>query len=45
MGFSACPVPISQHERIVLGHGSGGRLTNDLVRELFVPAFGGGVED
>jgi len=45
MGFGACPVPTAKEERITLGHGSGGRLTNDLVRELFVPAFGGGVED
>lgn len=35
----ACPVPLAEHERIVLGHGSGGKLTADLVRGLFLPAF------
>jgi len=33
----ACPVPLVHHERIVLGHGSGGRLTGDLVAQLFQP--------
>jgi hydrogenase expression/formation protein HypE len=36
---AACPVPIGHYDRIVLGHGSGGRLTADLVSRLFVPAF------
>ena len=35
----SCPLPITQHKTIVLGHGSGGRLTAQLVRELFLPAF------
>ena len=38
-----CPVPVGQYERIVLGHGSGGRLTADLVRRVFLPAFGNDV--
>ncbi|GAC1537299.1 MAG: hydrogenase expression/formation protein HypE [Myxococcales bacterium] len=37
--FGACPSPISKYEQIVLGHGSGGRLTNELVTRLFLPAF------
>jgi hydrogenase expression/formation protein HypE len=32
-------VPASRYEHIVLGHGSGGRLTADLVNRLFLPAF------
>jgi hydrogenase expression/formation protein HypE len=36
---AACPLPVSQYERIVLGHGSGGRLTAELVSRLFLPAF------
>ena len=28
----SCPVPLSNHEHILLGHGSGGRLTADLDR-------------
>lgn len=35
----SCPLPITQHKTIVLGHGSGGRLTAQLVRDLFLPAF------
>ncbi len=27
-------------ERILLGHGSGGRLMHKLIREFFVPEFG-----
>src|SRR5512133_1885314 len=38
--FGACPLPQSQYERVLLGHGSGGTLTNDLIRKLFVPVFG-----
>jgi len=34
---AACPLPLLSHERIVLGHGSGGRLTGDLVASLFQP--------
>ncbi len=34
-----CPVPKTQHDRILLGHGSGGRLTAELIEKLFVPAF------
>ncbi len=35
----ACPSPILDHQQIVLGHGSGGKLTQDLVEELFLPNF------
>lgn len=38
--LGACPVPLDRYERIVLGHGSGGRLTADLVAGVFLPAFG-----
>jgi hydrogenase expression/formation protein HypE len=34
---AACPLPLPHHEHIVLGHGSGGRLTADLVDRLFKP--------
>lgn len=37
--FDACPAPQSRYEHILLGHGSGGQLTADLIRRLFVPAF------
>jgi hydrogenase expression/formation protein HypE len=38
-----CPVPIANTEHIILGHGSGGRLSADLIRRLFLPAFGNDV--
>jgi hydrogenase expression/formation protein HypE len=38
-GFGSCPLPIFQHSQIVLGHGSGGKLTADLIDQIFLPAF------
>lgn len=35
----ACPTPLFDHTHILLGHGSGGKLTADLVHNLFLPAF------
>ena len=35
----SCPLPLTRHKTIVLGHGSGGRLTAQLIRDLFLPAF------
>lgn len=35
----ACPLPLTGHEHIVLGHGSGGRLSAELMRDIFMPAF------
>ncbi len=37
-GF-VCPIPLRDYPQIVLGHGSGGRLSADLVQHLFVPLF------
>ena len=37
--FGTCPIPIFQHEHIVLGHGSGGKLTAELIDRIFLPAF------
>ena len=34
-----CPLPIAHRKTIVMGHGSGGRLTAQLVHDLFLPAF------
>jgi hydrogenase expression/formation protein HypE len=36
---AACPLPITQHEQIVIGHGSGGKLSAQLIERVFVPAF------
>src|SRR4051794_24730461 len=37
--FGSCPLPIFEHKQIVLGHGSGGKLTAELIEKLFLPAF------
>jgi hydrogenase expression/formation protein HypE len=37
--LGSCPLPKSQYEQILLGHGSGGQMTADLLRRLFLPAF------
>lgn len=34
-----CPVPLSANDRILLGHGSGGRLSADLLHRFILPAF------
>ncbi|HTU89324.1 MAG TPA: hydrogenase expression/formation protein HypE [Gemmataceae bacterium] len=41
--FGACPLPKSRYDHILLGHGSGGQLTAELIQRLFVPAFGNDV--
>lgn len=35
-----CPVPESVSDRIQMAHGGGGRLMNDLIRSVFLEAFG-----
>jgi hydrogenase expression/formation protein HypE len=35
-----CPVPLRPNETVILGHGSGGTLSRDLLRRLFLPDFG-----
>ena len=35
----ACPVPLPAKDKILLGHGSGGSLSADLMRQVFLPAF------
>jgi hydrogenase expression/formation protein HypE len=35
----ACPVPKTTHDQVVLGHGSGGKLSAALFRERFLPHF------
>ena len=36
----SCPLPITHHKQIVLGHGSGGKLSAQLLEQVFLPAFG-----
>lgn len=41
----ACPSPMLQHKTVQLGHGSGGRLSAELVEKLFLPYFGNEILD
>src|SRR4051794_39932521 len=38
----ACAVPLQAKDQILLGHGSGGRLSAEVIRDIFLPAFGNG---
>lgn len=37
--FGTCPLPIFEHPQIVLGHGSGGKLSAELIEKVFVSRF------
>jgi hydrogenase expression/formation protein HypE len=37
--FGSCPLPIFDHPQIVLGHGSGGKLSAELIEKVFVSRF------
>jgi hydrogenase expression/formation protein HypE len=39
MSILSCPLPLPATERILLAHGGGGRLTNQLIEDIFLPAF------
>lgn len=34
-----CPVPLPHQGRIIMGHGSGGKMSHDLVNKIFMPVF------
>ena len=34
-----CPSPFTSRDTILLGHGSGGKLSAELIRDIFLPAF------
>jgi hydrogenase expression/formation protein HypE len=35
----SCPLPLADTSRVLLGHGSGGRMTADLIARYFLPPF------
>jgi hydrogenase expression/formation protein HypE len=41
----SCPTPVGRRRHVVMGHGGGGRLTAELVAEVFQPAFANPVLD
>jgi hydrogenase expression/formation protein HypE len=36
---SSCPLPITDYKNIVLAHGSGGKLTQQLIQNIILPQF------
>jgi hydrogenase expression/formation protein HypE len=36
---ASCPLPLTHNEQVVMGHGSGGKMTHDLIRDIFLKAF------
>ncbi len=38
-GGFACPIPKSDYANILLAHGSGGKLTHQLIEKMFLPQF------
>lgn len=36
---ASCPLPHTSSDRILMGHGSGGKMTETLLRSVFLPAF------
>src|SRR3954454_7383249 len=34
-----CPLPLEGYPTIIMGHGGGGKLSNELIEHLFLPAF------
>ena len=42
-GDFSCPLPIMDYETIQLAHGSGGRLSAELISRFFLPRFGNAI--
>src|SRR5213595_2201045 len=36
---ASCPLPITNYKNIVLAHGSGGKLSHQLIQKMVLPAF------
>lgn len=35
----SCPLPFGSHDHVLLGHGSGGKLSAEMVQHIFLPEF------
>ncbi|WP_439882721.1 hydrogenase expression/formation protein HypE [Pontibacter sp. MBLB2868] len=35
----ACPLPVTNYEQVTLAHGSGGKLTHQLIQQMLLPQF------
>ncbi len=45
LAFGSCPTPLGARDEILMAHGSGGKLTAELIERLIVPALGNAVLD
>ena len=36
---ASCPIPLQHAKKIILGHGSGGKMSLDLISQVFLPRF------
>jgi len=36
---AVCPIPLQHDDQVLLGHGSGGKLSQNLIQKTFYPAF------
>ncbi|QUS61249.1 hydrogenase expression/formation protein HypE [Synechocystis sp. PCC 7339] len=36
----ACPIPLERYPQVLLAHGGGGKLSQQLLKQIFLPAFG-----
>jgi hydrogenase expression/formation protein HypE len=41
----SCPLPLTDYDHVLLGHGSGGKLTADLIQRVFLPELGNPILD
>ena len=39
MEGAVCPLPLGHDEQIVMGHGSGGKMSHELIGRIFLPSF------
>jgi hydrogenase expression/formation protein HypE len=39
MEGAVCPLPLTHNQKVVMGHGSGGKMSHDLVARMFLPRF------
>jgi len=39
MGGPACPIPISDYPQVLLAHGGGGKLSQQIIQKMVVPQF------
>src|SRR5215469_10704680 len=38
--LGSCPLPITNYKEVTLAHGSGGKLTHNLIKKMLLPQFG-----